>query len=67
MREIFVNLPIVLPIVEIVLAAVAWIYLYRRGSEVRELIFWGGIIFLIPILGPIVMFVYFHSIAKPRD
>ncbi len=39
----------------------AWIYLYRTGVEARNLIFWGALSLLIPILGPLAVFAFFRS------
>ncbi len=39
----------------------AWLYLYRKGAEARDLIFWGMLSLLIPILGPLAVFAFFRG------
>lgn len=37
----------------VALPVLAWIALYVRGAEARDLLFWGAIAVVIPILGPL--------------
>jgi len=46
------------------LAIAAWIYLYLKGASARDFIFWGVIMFLIPILGSIAVFLFFPRQRK---
>ena len=54
------------PIVGILLPLLVWIYMYRKGAEARDLIFWGVIIVVIPLLGPLAAVVYIRLRGKPK-
>ena len=40
------------------LIPIVWIYLYRRGTSTRDMLFWGAIAVAIPILGPLAALVF---------
>ena len=40
------------------LPVLSWIALYARGAEVRDLLFWGAISVVLPILGPIAALIF---------
>lgn len=42
----------------LVLVPLSWIALYVRGAEARDLIFWGAIAVVVPLLGPLVALVF---------
>lgn len=48
------------------LPVAAWIYLYRQGGETRDLLFWAVIIFILPVLGPIAVFLFYRPRAKEK-
>ena len=48
------------------LPAAAWIYLYRQGGETRDLIFWAVIILILPVLGPIAVFLFYRPRVKEK-
>ncbi len=56
----------VYPFVFILLPLLAWIYLYRKGAEARDLIFWGVISLVIPLLGPIAAMLYIRRRDKHK-
>ena len=41
-----------------ILPVVSWIVLYVKGAEARDLLFWGVIVVVIPILGPLAAIIY---------
>lgn len=53
-----------------VLTVLAWIALYIRGAEARDLLFWGAIAVAIPFLGPVAAIVFALRLqrrkTKPR-
>ena len=48
------------------LTVAAWIYLYRSGAAARDMIFWGVIVLLIPVLGPIATLISSATGARPK-
>lgn len=48
----------ILPFLYWGLLIVSWIALYVRGAEARDLLFWGAIGVVIPILGPLAAICY---------
>lgn len=48
------------------LPVAAWIYLYRSGAAARDMIFWGVIVLLIPVLGPIATLIFFRNRRKTK-
>ena len=40
------------------LPVVSWIVLYVKGAAARDLLFWGVIVVVIPILGPLAAIIY---------
>ena len=48
------------------LTVAAWIYLYRSGAAARDMIFWGAIVLLIPVLGPIATLIFFRNRRKTK-
>lgn len=48
----------ILPLLLLGLPVLAWIALYARGAEARDLLFWGAIAVVIPLLGPIAAVVF---------
>ena len=54
------------PFIGILLPLLVWIYMYRQGAEARDLIFWGVIIVVIPLLGPLAAVVYMRRRGKPK-
>lgn len=48
----------VLPLLILGLPLLAWIALYARGAEARDLLFWGAISVVIPVLGPVVAIIF---------
>ena len=51
------------------LPLLAWIYMFRRGAENRELLLWGIIALAIPLFGPIAVMLYFkrRGISKQKN
>ncbi len=49
----FVEIWSIVVIVSLVLVPLSWIALYARGAEARDLIFWGAISVVVPLLGPL--------------
>lgn len=49
----FVEIWSLVVIVSLVLVPLSWIALYVRGAEARDLIFWGAISVVVPLLGPL--------------
>ena len=45
-------------IASLILVPLSWIALYLRGAEARDLIFWGAISVVIPLLGPLAALVF---------
>lgn len=43
----------ILPLLYWGLLIISWTVLYARGAEARDLLFWGAIGVVIPLLGPI--------------
>ncbi len=50
----------------ILLPLVAWVYMYRKGAAARDLIFWGVISLVIPLLGPIAAMLYIRRQDKQK-
>lgn len=50
----------------VVLMLAAWIYLYRKAAAARDFIFWGAIVYFVPYLGAIAVFVYFRHRNKRK-
>ncbi len=48
----------IFPLLALVLPLLAWIALYARGASARDLIFWGAISVVIPILGPLAAIIF---------
>lgn len=48
------------------LPVAAWIYLYRQGGDSRDLLFWAVIIFILPVLGPIAVFLFHRPRSKEK-
>ena len=54
----FVHIWSLVVIVSLILVPLSWIALYVRGAEARDLIFWGAISVVIPLLGPLAAFAF---------
>lgn len=48
----------ILPFVIVGMPVMSWIVLYFRGAEARDLLFWGAIAVVIPVLGPVAAIVF---------
>ena len=57
---------IALIIIIAALPVAAWIYLYRQGGETRDLVFWGVLILLVPLIGPVVTFLFYRPHSKEK-
>lgn len=42
----------------LLLPLLAWVALYARGATARDLIFWGAISVVVPVLGPLAAIVF---------
>ena len=54
----FVEILSLVVLASVVLAPLSWIALYLRGAEARDLIFWGAISVVVPLLGPLAALVF---------
>ncbi len=48
----------------LILLPITWIALYRRGAPARDMLFWGAIAVVIPVLGPLATFIFYR---RPVD
>ena len=48
------------------LPVASWVYLYRQGGETRDMLFWAVIILLLPVLGPIGVFLFYRPRNKEK-
>ncbi|MCY3575655.1 MAG: hypothetical protein OXG92_13335 [Chloroflexi bacterium] len=48
------------------LPLVAWVYMYRKGTETRDMIFWGVVALFIPLLGPLAVILYTRRRDKQK-
>lgn len=44
----------------------SWLALYARGAEARDLLFWGAISVVIPILGPVAAIIYAFRLTSDK-
>ncbi len=51
----------------LVLVPLSWIALYWRGAEARDLIFWGAISVVIPLLGPLSALIFALRLKKDKS
>lgn len=51
----------------LILVPLSWIALYRRGAEARDLIFWGAISVVVPLLGPLAALVFALRLKKDKS
>ncbi len=51
----------------LLLPLIAWVALYRKGAPTRDMIFWGVIALLIPLLGPIAALLYLRRRGQQKQ
>ena len=57
---------VLLQIAFLALPLLAWVYMYRQGAAARDLIFWGVLCVVIPILGPIAAMLAIRRSGKQK-
>lgn len=56
-----IELTMLAGLLSFVLIPLAWIALYRRGAPARDLLFWGALAVVIPLLGPLVALLFYRG------
>ncbi len=51
----------------LVLVPLSWIALYWRGADARDLIFWGAISVVVPLLGPLAALLFALRLKKDKS
>ena len=49
-----------------VMPVAAWVRIYRQGGETRDLVFWGVLILIFPLIGPVAAFLFYRPRAKEK-